>query len=68
VRKSWKPGKSFTHICPTPNYFAKIKGRIKQMTDRWLTPVPLDGVIRNMNASVGADCFPFTSLLPPGDL
>ena len=52
VSKSWKSGKSYTHVCPAPKSLAKIKDRMKQQTDRRLTPVPLADVIRNMNASL----------------
>lgn len=52
VSKSWKSGKSYPHVCPAPKSLAKIKERIKQQTDRRLTPVPLGDVVRNMNASL----------------
>jgi RNA-directed DNA polymerase len=52
VNKSWKSGKSYPHVCPAPKSLAKIKERIKQQTDRRLTPVPLVDVVRNMNASL----------------
>lgn len=52
VSKSWKTGKSYPHVCPAPKSLAKIKERIKQQTDRRLTPVPLADVVRNMNASL----------------
>ena len=52
VSKSWKSGKSYPHVCPAPKSLAKIKERIKQQTDRRLTPVPLSDVVRNMNASL----------------
>ena len=52
VSKSWKSGKSYPHVCPAPKSLAKIKERMKQQTDRRLTPVPLVDVVRNMNASL----------------
>ena len=52
VSQSWKSGKSYPHVCPAPKSLAKIKERIKQQTDRRLTPVPLSDVVRNMNASL----------------
>jgi RNA-directed DNA polymerase len=52
VSKSWKSGKSYPHVCPAPKSLAKIKARIKQQTEGRLTPVPLDDIIRNMNASL----------------
>jgi len=52
VSKSWKTGKSYSHVCPAPKALAKIKARLKQQTDRRLTPVPLADVVRNVNASL----------------
>jgi len=52
VSKSWKTGKSYTHVCPASKSLASIKERMKQQTDRRLTPVPLADVVRNMNASL----------------
>lgn len=52
VSKSWRSGKSYPHVCPAPKSLAKIKERIKQQTDRRLTPVPLGDVVKNMNASL----------------
>ncbi len=52
VSKSWKSGRSYPHVCPAPESLAKIKGRIKQQTDRRLTPIPLDEVVRKVNASL----------------
>ena len=52
VSKSWRTGKSYPHVCPAPKSLAKIKERIKQKTDRRLTPVPLADVVRNVNASL----------------
>ena len=52
MSKSWKSGKSYPHVCPAAKSLAKIKEHIKQQTDRRLTPVPLDDIIRNMNASL----------------
>ncbi len=52
VSTSWRTGKRYTQVSPAPKSFAKIKARIKQQTGRELTPVPLDDIIRNMNASL----------------
>jgi RNA-directed DNA polymerase len=52
IRKSWKSGKSYPHVSPADKSLAKIKERIKQLTDRRLTPIPLEDVIRNVNASL----------------
>lgn len=52
VSKSWKSGKSYPHVCPAQKSLSKIKERMKQQTDRRLTPVPLGDVVQNMNASL----------------
>lgn len=52
VSKSWGTGKSFTHICPAPKSFAKIKDRITQLTARERTPIPLEDIVWSMNATL----------------
>ena len=52
VSKSWQTGKSFTHICPAPKSFAKIKYRITQLTARERTPIPLEDIVGSMNATL----------------
>ena len=50
VSKSLKSGKSFSHIRPAPKSLAKIKDRIRQLTARERTPIPLENIIGSMNA------------------
>lgn len=52
VSKSWRTGKSFTHICPVPKSFVKIKDRITQLTARERTPLPLEDIVGTMNATL----------------
>lgn len=52
VSKSWRTGKSFTHICPAPKSFVKIKDRITQLTARERTPIPLEDIVGSMNATL----------------
>lgn len=52
VSKSWKSGKSFSHVCPAKKSLVKIKESIKQKTDRRLTPIPLEDVVKHLNASL----------------
>jgi RNA-directed DNA polymerase len=52
VSKSWKTGKSFTHICPAPKSLVKIKERITQLSARERTPIPLEDIVGSMNASL----------------
>ena len=52
VSKSWRTGKSFTHICPAPKSLVKIKDRITQLTVRERTPIPLEDIVGSMNATL----------------
>ena len=52
MRKSWKSGKRYTHICPAAKSLAKIKERITQMTTRERTPIPLENIVGSMNATL----------------
>ena len=52
MSKSWKTGKSFTHICPAPKSLVKIKDRITQLTARERTPIPLEDIVGSMNATL----------------
>lgn len=52
VNKSLRSGKSYTHICPAPQSLAKIKDRIKQLTARERTPIPLEDIVGSVNASL----------------
>ena len=52
VSKNCRSGKCYTHVCPAPKSLAKIKERIKQKTDRRLTPVPLGDVVKHLNTSL----------------
>jgi RNA-directed DNA polymerase len=52
VSKSWRTGRRYSHVAPAPKALAKIKESIKQKTERRLTPIPLEDVVRNLNASL----------------
>jgi RNA-directed DNA polymerase len=52
LRKGRKTGKRYTHVCPSAKSLAKIKGRIKQLTARERTPIPLEDIVGSMNASL----------------
>lgn len=52
VSKSWKSGKRYTQVCPSPKALAKIKARIKQLTARERTPIPLDDIVGSMNTTL----------------
>ena len=52
VSKSWRSGKRYTHVCPAPKSLAKIKARVKQLTTRNHTPLPLADIVERMNATL----------------
>ena len=52
VSKGRKTGKRYAHVCPSKKSLAKIKERIKQLTTRNRTPIPLDEIVGSMNASL----------------
>ena len=52
VRKGLKSGKAYSHVSPAPKSLAKIKDRIKQLTARERTPIPLEAIIGNMNTTL----------------
>lgn len=52
VSKSWKSGKSYPNVCPSPKAIAKIKARLKELTGRERTPIPLEDVVGSINASL----------------
>ncbi len=52
VSKSWRTGRRYSHVAPAPKALAKIKESVKQKTDRRLTPIPLEDLVRNLNASL----------------
>ncbi len=52
VSKSWKSGNRYTHVCPSPKSLAKIKERVKRLTGRERTPIPLADMVGSMNATL----------------
>lgn len=52
VSKGRKTGKAYTHVCPAPKSLRKIKTRIKELTARERTPIPLETIIGSLNASL----------------
>lgn len=47
-----KTGKSYVSVRPADKSCAKIKARLKELTGRKLTPIPLNDVIGNVNRSL----------------
>jgi RNA-directed DNA polymerase len=47
-----KSGKSYPNVCPSPKAIAKIKARMKELTSRERTPIPLADIVGSMNASL----------------
>lgn len=45
-------GKRYAYVCPSPKSLAKIKERVKQLTARERTPIPLEEVVGSVNATL----------------
>jgi len=52
VSKSWRTGKPYAHVSPAGKSLAKIKARVKQLTARERTPIPLEDIVGSMNATL----------------
>ncbi len=52
VRISWKTGNRYTSVSPSSKALAKIKARMKELTARERTPIPLADIVGSMNASL----------------
>jgi RNA-directed DNA polymerase len=52
VCKSWRTGKPYAHVSPAPKSLAKIKERVKQLTARKRTPIPLEDIVGSMNTTL----------------
>jgi RNA-directed DNA polymerase len=52
VSRSRNTGRRYTHVCPSVKALATIKARITQQTARRLTPIALEEIVRNVNASL----------------
>ncbi len=52
MSKGLKSGKEYPYVSPAPKSLAKVKARIKQLTARKLTPIPLEEIVGNINATL----------------
>ena len=52
MRRGRKSGKSYPNVCPSPKAIAKIKARMKELTGKNRTPIPLGDVVGSMNRSL----------------
>ena len=52
VSKGLKSGKEYPHVSPAPKSLAKVKQRIKQLTARERTPIPLEAIVGSINATL----------------
>ena len=64
VSKGLKSGKSYPHVCPAPKSLAKIKDRIKKLTARERTPIPVEDIVGSMNATRSCGRTTFTIVIP----
>ena len=56
MRRSQFSGKWYPHTEPSGKSIQRIKEKVKRLTDRKLTPVPLDGLMETLNRSLGGWC------------
>ena len=45
-------GKPYPHVCPSEKSLTKIKTKLTELTQRNLTPLPLDVIVENVNRSL----------------
>jgi hypothetical protein len=50
--KSWRSGRYFPLIEPSPKSMKAIKQKIKSQTRRNMNPVPINDIVKNLNATV----------------
>lgn len=50
--KNQRTGKQFPLIEPSPKSMKAVKQKIKFLTRREMNPVPIDGIVKNLNATV----------------
>jgi len=56
MRQSYKSGKWYPHTEPSKKSVQSIKGKVKSLTDRRLTPIPLENLMTTLNRSVSGWC------------
>ena len=54
--KSRKSGRAYPHVCPSDKAFAKIRQEVKTLTARERTMIPLQDVVKSVNAAVRGWC------------
>jgi RNA-directed DNA polymerase len=52
VSKNWRTGKDYARVSPAAKSLAKIKLRVKQLTARERTLIPLEHIVGSVNASL----------------
>jgi RNA-directed DNA polymerase len=52
LRQSHKSGKLYPHVEPSRRSVQRVKDRVKLLTDRKRTPIPLDDVVAEVNRSL----------------
>lgn len=52
MRKGRKTGNLYPHVCPSGKSLKKIKDKVTAMTQRRLTPIPIEIIVGNMNSSL----------------
>lgn len=52
MRRSWRTGNTYPHVQPAKQSLKKVKDRITYLTQRRMTPVPLEDVMENINSTL----------------
>ena len=52
MRRSWRTGNTYPHVQPAKKSLKKVKDRITYLTQRRMTPVPLEDVMENINSTL----------------
>lgn len=52
MSRGMRTGKPYPHVCPSDKSLKKIKAKLTALTQRELTPIPLDRIVGNVNRSL----------------
>lgn len=52
MNRGMRTGKPYAHVCPSEKSLTKIRTKLTELTQRNLTPLPLDTIVENVNRSL----------------
>jgi RNA-directed DNA polymerase len=52
MSRGMRTGKPYPHVCPSEKSLTKIRAKMTELTQRNLTPLPLDMIVENVNRSL----------------